>query len=44
MVLSAGMMIGAFIKNSISEWKAFTIVMFILCIWFIIQSHKELKQ
>jgi len=44
MALSAGMVIGAFINDSIVQWKAFTIFMFIFCIFFIKQSRKELKQ
>ena len=39
-----GMMIGAFIKESIFLWKVFTIVMLIFCILFIKHSYKELKK
>ena len=42
--LFAGMAIGAFVKDSIPGWKAFTIIMFVFCILFIKQSYKELHK
>ena len=41
-IAAIGMMIGAFMKDSIILWKAFTIITVIFSILFIIQSYKEL--
>ena len=43
-LLSAGMIIGAFKQDSILLWKAFTIVLFVFCICLTKQALNELKQ
>jgi|GEM_PF-6902136 len=43
-IAAIGMMVAAFVYDSVSIWKAFTIIFATFSILFIKQSYKELRQ